>query len=71
MTMFRLIEAENVVIQEIEERHYRGDEFIRKNVVAIYAFNPDNKIRQLDIYEQATNSGEWIKDAAKEAVTVQ
>lgn len=69
MTEFRIIEAGNVVIQEIEERHYREDEFIRKNVVAIYAFNGDRKICKLDIYEQAQDSGQWIIAAAKEAVT--
>jgi hypothetical protein len=56
------------VFQEIEERHYRGKEFIRKNVIAVYRFNKRNKIVRLDIYEQARDSGEWIKEAAKTAV---
>jgi hypothetical protein len=67
MTVFRITEAGPVVIQEIEERHYRGEDFIRKNVVAIYAFNADNKIVHLDIYEQAKDSGRWIIDAASAA----
>ena len=70
MTVFRITEAGNVVIQEIEERHRHGDQFIRKNVVAIYAFDGDNKIRHLDIYEQARESGEWIKEAARDAMTI-
>ncbi|MDE8652517.1 hypothetical protein [Novosphingobium album (ex Liu et al. 2023)] len=68
MTVFRITEAGRVVIQEIEERHYRGEEFIRKNVVAIYAFNADNKIVHLDIYEQASDSGRWIIEAASAAM---
>src|SRR3546814_5687937 len=44
MDMFRITEAGRVVVQEIEERHYRGDEFIRKNVIALYVFNADRKI---------------------------
>jgi hypothetical protein len=55
------------VFQEIEERHRRGDQFIRKNVIAVYRFTPEGKIRHLDIYEQARDSGDWIKEAAKEA----
>ena len=65
MTVFHITEAGNAVFQEIEERHYRGEEFIRKNVIAVYRFTPDRKIRHLDIYEQARDSGDWIKDAAK------
>jgi len=68
MTVFRVTEAGNLVIQEIEERHTRGDAFIRKNVVAIYAFNADGKIRHLDIYEQAKDSGRWIEEAAAAAM---
>ena len=67
MTVFRIIEAGSVVIQEIEERHHRGEEFIRKNVVAIYAFSAENKIVHLDIYEQANDSGRWIINAASGA----
>jgi len=67
MTVFRITEAGNVVVQEIEERHYKGEEFIRKNVIAIYAFNKDKKIRHLDIYEQAKDSGRWIIEAAQRA----
>lgn len=67
MTVFRITEAGRLVVQEIEERHYREDEFIRKNVVAIYAFNADDKIAHLDIYEQAKDSGRWIVEAAEVA----
>lgn len=60
---------ETTVFQEIEERHFRGNEFIRKNVIAVYRFNQDNKICHLDIYEQAQDSGDWIKEAARSAVS--
>jgi hypothetical protein len=68
-TEFHVTEVGNTLFQEIEERHRRGDQFIRKNVIAVYRFGPDNRIVHLDIYEQAKDSGDWIKDAAKEAVT--
>ena len=68
MTEFHISEVGNAVFQEIEERHYRGDEFIRKNVIAVYRFNDRNKIVHLDIYEQAQDSGQWIVAAAKAAV---
>ena len=68
MTVFYITEIGNAVFQEIEERHYRGDEFIRKNVIAIYRFNDRRKIIHLDIYEQAHDSGQWIVEAAKAAV---
>ena len=64
-TMFHITEAGRSVFQEIEERHYKGDEFIRKNVIAVYRFNDNNQISHLDIYEQAQDSGQWIIDAAK------
>jgi hypothetical protein len=67
MTEFCSTEVGKAVFQEIEERHYRGDTFIRKNVIAVYRFNDDNKIVHLDIYEQAKDSGEWIKEAAEAA----
>lgn len=67
MTEFFITEAGNAVFQEIEERHYHGDTFIRKNVIAVYRFTEDGKIKHLDIYEQAQDSGEWIKDAARES----
>lgn len=63
-TIFRISEIGNSVFQEIEERHHHGEEFIRKNVIAVYRFNDDRKIRHLDIYEQAQDSGGWIKEAA-------
>ena len=68
MTVFHISEVGNAVFQEIEERHTRGDTFIRKNVIAVYRFTPDRKIRHLDIYEQASDSGDWIKAAAREAM---
>ncbi len=68
MTEFYVTEVGDTVFQEIEERHYRGDTFIRKNVIAVYRFTKDSKIRHLDIYEQARDSGDWIKDAAMEAM---
>ncbi len=67
MTEFYVTEIGNTVFQEIEERHYRGDSFIRKNVIAVWRFNAHNKINHLDIYEQAEDSGDWIIDAAKNA----
>ncbi len=67
-TVFHITEIGNTVFQEIEERHYRGDEFIRKNVIAVYRFNAQNKIRHLDIYEQAKDSGQWIVEAANAAM---
>ena len=67
-TEFHVTEAGNTLFQEIEERHTRGDAFIRKNVIAVYRFNAENKIVHLDIYEQAKDSGDWIKDAAKKAM---
>jgi hypothetical protein len=68
-TEFHITEVGDAVFQEIEERHYRGDEFIRKNVIAVYRFNAAGKIRHLDIYEQATDSGQWIVEAARTATT--
>lgn len=67
-TEFCINEMGNTVFQEIEERHQRGDTFIRKNVVAIYRFNEHNKLVHLDIYEQAKDSGDWIIEAAKTAI---
>ena len=67
MTAFHISEVGNTVFQEIEERHYRGNEFIRKNVIAVYRFNERNKIVHLDIYEQAKDSGAWIIEAANAA----
>ena len=66
-TEFHVSEVGNAVFQEIEERHHRGDEFIRKNVIAVYRFTAEGKIRHLDIYEQAKDSGDWIKQAATDA----
>ena len=67
-TEFHVTEVGNTLFQEIEERHTRGTEFIRKNVIAVYRFNAANKIVHLDIYEQAKESGDWIRHAAKEAM---
>ncbi|HMO67662.1 MAG TPA: hypothetical protein PKD92_05985 [Novosphingobium sp.] len=67
MTTFHVSEIGNAVFQEIEERHWRGGDFIRKNVIAVYRFTPDGRIAHLDIYEQARDSGDWIREAAKGA----
>ncbi len=64
-TVHRISEIGRVVFQEIEERHYKGDDFIRKNVIAVYAFNDRNQIQHLDIYEQAKDTGRWIVEAAQ------
>ncbi len=66
-TEFQISEVGNSVFQEIEERHWRGEEFIRKNVIAVYKFDEDQKLIHLDIYEQATDSGDWIKESAQAA----
>lgn len=66
-TVFEVTEVGRSVFLEIEERHYKGDDFIRKNVIAVFRFNDQDKIRHLDIYEQAEDSGQWIIDAAKAA----
>ncbi len=66
-TEFQISEVGNSVFQEIEERHWRGEEFIRKNVIAVYRFNDQNRLIHLDIYEQASDSGQWIIEAASAA----
>lgn len=68
-TEWRISEVGDSVFQEIEERHWRGDQFIRKNVIAVYRFGDDQKIVHLDIYEQSTDSGDWIRQSARAAVT--
>lgn len=68
-TEFQISEVGDKVFQEIEERHWRGDEFIRKNVMAVYLFGPDAKLVRLDIYEQAKDSGGWIVNSASAAVS--
>jgi len=67
-TEFHITEVGDTVFQEIEERHWRGDEFIRKNVIAVYRFNDRRKLVHLDIYEQARDSGQWIRESAKAAI---
>ncbi len=37
-------------------------------MIAVYRFTPEGKIRHLDIYEQADDSGDWIKESAKAAM---
>ncbi len=66
-TVHRISEVGQAVFYEIEERHYKGDTFIRKNVIAVYDFDEKNKIRHLDIYEQAKDTGRWIVEAAQAA----
>ncbi len=68
MTEFQVTECGNAVFQEIEERHWRGEEFIRKNVIAVYRFDEAGRIIHLDIYEQAKDSGRWIAEAAEQAM---
>jgi hypothetical protein len=67
-TTFYVSEVGNTVFQEIEERHHRGGEFIRKNVMAVYRFNDQKKLVHLDIYEQAKDSGQWIVQSAAAAM---
>jgi hypothetical protein len=67
-TEFQISEVGNSVFQEIEERHWRGEQFIRKNVIAVYKFNDQHKLVHLDIYEQAKDTGDWIRESAKAAV---
>jgi limonene-1,2-epoxide hydrolase len=64
-TVRRITEVGRVVFHEIEERHFKDKEFIKKNVIAIYEFDDRNKIRHLDIYEQAQDTGRWIVEAAQ------
>jgi hypothetical protein len=66
-TVFNVTEVGDTVFREIEERHWRGETFIRKNVMAVFRFNAARRIVHLDIYEQAQESGDWIRDAAKAA----
>jgi hypothetical protein len=68
-TEFYVTEAGNAVFQEIEERHHHDGQFIRKNVIAVYRFNDAGKIKHLDIYEQADDSGDWIRQSAKAAMS--
>jgi limonene-1,2-epoxide hydrolase len=67
-TLRRISEAGQAVFYEIEERHFRGEESIVKNVMAVFEFNERNKIRRLDIYEQAKNTGQWIIEAAQASI---
>ncbi len=66
-TVLRVCEVGQLVFFDIEERHYKGEEFIRKNVMAVYEFDEGQRIRHLDIYEQAKDSGQWIVEAAHRA----
>jgi hypothetical protein len=66
-TEFQISEVGNSVFQEIEERHWRGDQFIRKNVIAVYRFDDRHRLVHLDIYEQAKDSGDWIRESANSA----
>lgn len=68
-TLRRISEAGRAVFYEIEERHFRGEESIVKNVMAVFEFNEGNKICHLDIYEQAKDSGRWIVEAAQASTT--
>lgn len=70
-TLFNLSEIGRTVFQEIEERHYQGDNFVRKNVIAVYRFDDSNRIVHLDIYEQARDTGQWIVEAARRSTESQ
>jgi hypothetical protein len=52
-TRLVISEVGDTVFQEVEEYHHRGDAVERKNMIAVYRFTADRKIRRLDIYEQA------------------
>ena len=67
-TEFQISEVGNSVFQEIEERHWRGEQFIRKNVIAVYKFDENQRLVHLDIYEQAKDSGDWIRESASAAM---
>lgn len=64
----RITEVGRMVFQSLEERHYKGDQFVSKNVMAVYLFDDDDRIRHLDIYEQARDTGQWIVEAARASV---
>jgi len=68
-TVHRMMEIGRVVTHELEERHYKGEDFIRKNVIAVYEFDANDRIRHLDIYEQAKDTGRWIVEAAHASAT--
>lgn len=67
-SVYRITEVGRVVYQTLEERHYKGDDFIAKNVIAVYLFDDDDRIRHLDIDEQARDTGQWIVEAARASV---
>ena len=69
-TEFQISEVGNSVFQEIEERHWRGEQFIRKNVIAVYKFDDEARLVHLDIYEQAQDSGDWIRESARTATEI-
>jgi hypothetical protein len=52
-TEFRVSEIGDSVFLEIEERHTRAGELIRKNIIAVYRFGEDDLIVHMDIYEQS------------------
>jgi hypothetical protein len=48
----RVSELPGRVYFEIEERHFRGDSADVVNSLTVFEFNPDGKIRHLDVYLQ-------------------
>jgi len=64
-TILRVTEIGNLVFQEIIEHHDRQGKILTKNVIALFVFDKNQKIVHLDIYEQAKDSGDWIKSAAQ------
>lgn len=52
-TEFRVSEIGDSVFSEIEERHTRDGELVRKNIMAVYRFGEDDLIVHMDIYEQS------------------
>jgi hypothetical protein len=48
----RISEAPALVYYEVEERHHRGDHVQVVNSMTVFQFNPDGKIRHVDVYLQ-------------------
>jgi hypothetical protein len=53
----RVTEYDNVVLLELEERVVHNGEQNVVNSVSVYEFNPEGKLRHLDIYLQQTPVG--------------
>jgi len=57
-TRLTISEVGDTVFQEVAEIHHYGERAVRKNMLAVYRFTPERKIRRLDIYEQAATPKE-------------